>query len=148
MDEMDEIAEIKHLRELLKLQEQSFRDQMVAFRKEWKIQEDANRTALLLQSEEYSRRLEGLNHESSRIKEAAEKAVSFELYQADQRALTLRFADLERRQGENKEALLADIHLRAGQAMAWAKIAAFIAIVLPIASFLVYLISCIEMRVL
>jgi hypothetical protein len=139
---MEEIAEIKHLRELLKLQEQSFRDQLAAFRKEWKIQEDANRTALLLQSEEYARRLEGLNHESARIKAATDKAVSAELYHADQRAQALRFADLERRQSENKEALLSDISLRAGQAMAWAKIAALIAVVIPVGSFLIYLINC------
>ena len=42
--------------------------------------------ALVLQAREYERRLEDLNHEASRIAEAARQSVPREKYEADERA--------------------------------------------------------------
>ena len=65
-DEHD--REIRHLRELVD------------------TRETALKTALELQAREYERRLDGLNHAHTRALDAAQKSVSRELYDSDQKA--------------------------------------------------------------
>jgi len=125
-------AEIKHLRELLGLQERFFDHQVASLRNEWRIQEGANKTALELQEKEYARRLDALNHESSRIQQAAARSVSAELYQADKNALCTRMDVLEKRLIENKDVVTANINQQAGYAAAWGKFAIMVAIALPL----------------
>jgi small-conductance mechanosensitive channel len=136
-------AQISHLRELLGLQDRSIREQIEALRKEWALSEKATNEALRIQRDEMARRLEGLNHEASRITAAAARSVSAELYQADQRTLQVRCETIERRHLEHRDALLqqlsvlresviSDVNHRAGVAAAWAKVAVGIAIIAPI----------------
>ena len=129
---MNDQAEIKHLRELLGLQERFFDHQVASLRNEWRIQEGANKIALELQEKEYARRLDALNHESARIQQAAARSVSAELYQADKNALCTRMDVLEKRLIENKDVVTANINQQAGYAAAWGKFAIMVAIALPL----------------
>ena len=136
-------VQIAHLRELLGLQDRTFREHIEGLRKEWVLQERATKEALRLQSEELARRLEILNHESSRIQAAAARSVSAELYQADQRTLCARIGDLERRQleyrdtasaqlGTLRESVIADVNQRMGSNIFMARAAAALAVAIPV----------------